>query len=358
MARVAKPAEPEEPEEPEQKKPEPLTPYERAAYVTIVALLVFIFVFHLVPALVAGLLVFTLLAATTKRLRGPRLSHGAAKVIALFLLASVAVGVTMMVTLLLVGLVRGHAGDLPALFQKMADALDSAKERLGTLGVETPGLDAIRDAADVQAALSTWLREHALSLQKVGAGFGHFLLHATMGILAGLLVFFSHAPHASTGPLGVALSERVHRFADAFRMVVFAQVEISLINTALTAVYLLGILPLTGNKLPLTGTLIAVTFLAGLLPVVGNLVSNTVIVVISLGVGPWVAIGSLVFLVLVHKLEYLVNARIVGSRVNAAAWEVLVAILLFEVAFGVPGVVIAPVVYAWGKRELADRGLV
>jgi len=83
-----------------------------------------------------------------------------------------------------------------------------------------------------------------------------------------------------------------------------------------------------------------------------------VIVVISLGVGPWVAIGSLVFLILVHKLEYLVNARIVGSRVNAAAWEVLIAILLFEVAFGVPGVVIAPVVYAWGKKELADRGFV
>ena len=42
------------------------------------------------------------------------------------------------------------------------------------------------------------------------------------------------------------------------------------------------LLPLLGINLPLTKTIILVTFVVGLLPVVGNLISNTVIVIVSL----------------------------------------------------------------------------
>ena len=113
-----------------------------------------------------------------------------------------------------------------------------------------------------------------------------------------------------------------------------------------------------GVHLPLTKTLIGVTFLAGLLPVVGNLISNTVIVVVSLAHSPHIALASLVFLILIHKLEYFLNARIVGSRIRARAWELLLAMLALEAAFGLPGVVAAPIFYAYLKQELADRGLV
>jgi predicted PurR-regulated permease PerM len=92
--------------------------------------------------------------------------------------------------------------------------------------------------------------------------------------------------------------------------------------------------------------------------VVGNLISNTLIVAISAGVSPWAALGSLVFLVVVHKLEYFLNARIVGGRVGAGAWEMLLAMVAFEAAFGLAGVVLAPIVYAYVKGELRDRGLV
>ncbi len=64
-----------------------------------------------------------------------------------------------------------------------------------------------------------------------------------------------------------------------------------------------------------------VTFVAGLIPVVGNLISNSVIVLLSLGVGPGVALASLVFLIVIHKLEYFLNARIVGGEIHASAWE-------------------------------------
>lgn len=334
------------------------TPYERMAWAAVAAALLFVFLFHLVPALVSGLLVFTLLSRTTRLLRGPRLSHGAAKVIALFLLAVVATGITVGIAFLIRGLLHGHAGDLPALYEKMAEALDKARGRLETLGLSVPWPDSIRDATDMQIALAEWLREHAAELKAAGGHFGRFLLHAVMGTLVGLLVFFRHHDTAAPGPLAAALVERMERFETAFRTILFAQVEISAINTALTAIYVFGILPLTGNHLPLAGTLVLITFIAGLLPVVGNLISNTIIVVISLGVSPWVAVASLGFLIAVHKLEYLINARIVGAKIDAGAWEILVTIIVFETAFHVPGVVLAPVIYAYVKRELADRGMV
>jgi predicted PurR-regulated permease PerM len=223
------------------------------------------------------------------------------------------------------------------------------------VGVET--LDRFRDAGEIQAASAEWLREHGSELTKAGGEVGRALVHALMGIVVGLLAFFRHPSQASR-PLAAALAGRVRRFAESFEMVVVAQVEISAINTLLTAVYLLGILPLVAGRLPFAGTLVAVTFLVGLVPVVGNLVSNTVIVVLSFGISPWAALLSLVFLVGIHKLEYFVNAKIIGGRIGASSWEILLSIIAFEVAFGVPGVVMAPIVYAYVKQELSERELV
>jgi predicted PurR-regulated permease PerM len=126
----------------------------------------------------------------------------------------------------------------------------------------------------------------------------------------------------------------------------------------LTTIYLTIVLPLSGVHLPLTKTMIAITFVAGLLPVVGNLISNTVIVIVSLSHSLYVALGSLAFLVIIHKLEYFVNARIVGTQIRARAWELLVAMLTMEAAFGIPGLVAAPIYYAYLKDELKGRGLI
>jgi predicted PurR-regulated permease PerM len=118
------------------------------------------------------------------------------------------------------------------------------------------------------------------------------------------------------------------------------------------------VLPLAGVHLPLTKTMVAITFFAGLLPVIGNLISNTMIVIVGLSHSLAIALASLVFLVVIHKLEYFLNAKIIGSRINAHAWELLIAMLVMEAIFGLPGVVAAPVLYAYAKKELQDQGLV
>jgi predicted PurR-regulated permease PerM len=158
--------------------------------------------------------------------------------------------------------------------------------------------------------------------------------------------------------LARALTARVSVLSGAFRNVVFSQIRISALNTLLTGIYLAGVLPAMGIQLPLLKTLIAVTFLVGLIPILGNLISNTVIVIVSLSVSPFVAVSSLAFLVIIHKLEYFVNARIIGSRIRARAWEILLAMLFMEAAFGIPGLIAAPIYYAYVKDELTARRLI
>jgi predicted PurR-regulated permease PerM len=111
-------------------------------------------------------------------------------------------------------------------------------------------------------------------------------------------------------------------------------------------------------NLPFTKTLILITFIAGLLPILGNLISNTVIFTVSLSQSLFVAVGSLAYLIVIHKLEYFLNARIIGSHIRARAWEMLTAMLLMEAAFGIPGLIAAPIYYAYLKDELRARNLI
>jgi predicted PurR-regulated permease PerM len=53
-----------------------------------------------------------------------------------------------------------------------------------------------------------------------------------------------------------------------------------------------------------------------------------------------------------------VNARIIGGQIQARAWEMLIAMIVMEAAFGVPGVIAAPIYYAYIKKELTDRELI
>jgi len=327
-----------------------------ASYLLAAAAFAFVLHFHLVPAVLAGFLTHALLARPAQWLRGPRLSHGAAKWLAAGGMALVAAAVVTGLALLLHAFWRGHVGNLPDLFQKMAEALQATRAEVERRGLEHlfPGLET---SIPIEERVTGWLKEHGAQLSHAGVEGGKLVLHVLLGVVLGVLYFFVPGTPSSR-PLARALRDRVERFASAFESILFAQVEISAINTALTAVYLLALLPLLGVRLPFQGTLVALAFIAGLVPIAGNLVSNSVIVVVSLGVGPWVAVGSLAFLVVVHKLEYFVNARIVGGRIGAAAWEILLAIVVGEVAFGAIGVVVAPIVYAWIRRELSDQALI
>ncbi|MFZ4538392.1 AI-2E family transporter [Propionivibrio sp.] len=335
-------------------KPTNPTAYEYASWTLAVFSILFALHFHLVPALIAGLLVYELVHALFP-LFVRHLSTRRAKGAAVGLVVLFVVGAVTAASFGIVVFMKSEGGSLSALLAKMADILESSRASLPQwLADFLPS-----NAESARDSLSQWLREHASELQLIGKETGHMLAHVLIGMIIGAMISLREAfAKDNSGPLARALAERLFRMGEAFRRIVFAQVRISAINTVFTATYLAVALPLFGVSLPLTKTMIVVTFVACLLPVIGNLISNSVIFVVSLAHSPAVAMSSLGFLVAIHKLEYFLNARIVGAQISAKAWELLTAMLVMESAFGLPGLVAAPICYAWLKDELNSRGLI
>ncbi|MBS4098748.1 MAG: AI-2E family transporter [Sulfuricella sp.] len=322
-----------------------------ASYLLAATALLVTLKLSLLPALLAGLLVYHLTHGIAPRI--PRLQDSAARMLVVALISAVMVLTLIAATLGTLSFTRADSGGLPGLLAKMAEILEHSRNTLPPTLVDYLPQD-IDELRDKSVAM---LREHADELKAIGKETAVGLVHVLIGMIVGAMLAL-HTPSGHTAPLSAALLARSVQFSRAFRDVVFAQGKIAAVNAFLTALYLGVILPLAGVKLPFVFTLILLTFVTGLIPVLGNILSNTVIVVVSLGYSLPVAGASLLFLVVVHKLEYFLNARIVGSQIHAKSWELLIAMLTMEAAFGLPGIVAAPVYYAWMKAELREKALI
>lgn len=327
--------------------------YDIVAWVLGGIALLLVLLLHLLPAFVAGFVVYELVHVLARALKIFRIHHKSGQLAAVGIMAF---GVVLLLTLAGAGIIAFVQTDnLSKLFIRLTDSVESWRAAL-------PGFIAERlpaDSAELRQAALAWLGPHAGELQQVGAEAGRTLAHIFFGLGIGVLASLHDVkPHEPLGPLAGAMRERVVRLGEAFRRVVFAQTRISAVNTCLTAFYLFAVLRLAGVHLPLAKTVLVITFLVGLLPVVGNLASNAIIVVLSLSVSLSVAIASLIFLIVIHKLEYFLNAHMIGSQVHAHAWELLLAMLVMEAAFGIPGLIAAPIYYAYIKDELVSRQLV
>lgn len=333
----------------------PLRGIPAASYVLAGLALLLILQVHLLPALLAALLVYELVRSFAPLL-GRSLSGDRARWLIVAALGVLVVGLLILLILGAISLFRREVGNPELLWQQqLMPLVEKAREQMppALVGWLPDSVDELR----VMALELT--RKHAASLQLAGKQTARVLVHLVIGLVLGALVALSRArPAHQVGPLAAALGQRCQRLADAFRNIVFAQIKISLINTALTGIFLLGVLPLFGIHVPLAKTLVAITFIVGLLPVIGNLISNTAITVAGLSVSLWVGVGALGFLVLVHKLEYFLNARIVGTQIRARAWELLIAMLAMEAAFGLAGLIAAPIYYAYLKSELEAERLI
>lgn len=310
----------------------------------------------LLPAFISGVLVYELVHVVAPVVRRRGFSHRTGKIAALIFLSIAFVLLIAAATLGMTSMLTDSSDNVVILLRKMAEIVQTAKTYLPVWAHEyIPA-----SAEDWQTQASQWLRANAGALQGLGENLGRFLFHIIVGAVVGGLAALGPIAElpSSLPPLRGALLSRAQMIGTSFRRVVFAQVRISAINTILTGTYLLIFLPLIGVHLPFVKTMVAITFIAGLLPVIGNLISNTVIVVVSLGVSAYAAVGSLIFLVVIHKLEYFFNARIIGSQISSRAWELLIAMLVMEAWFGVPGIIAAPIYYAYIKNELSERGLI
>lgn len=325
-----------------------------ASYVLAAVALLLILKLHLLPGLLAGLLVYALVdslaPAVQRRIPG---THAHWLIVAL--LSAVVVSALTFAIIWAISFLQSDRGNPSKMFENLMPLIERARGQLPQVVV-----DHLPDSIDdFRATAIEWLREHAAQLQVAGKAAARVTVHLLIGMVLGAMVALASArPLRRHAPLVDALVNRCLHLVRAFRDIVFAQVKISAVNTVLTAIYLLIVLPLLGIHLPLAKTLVAATFVAGLLPVVGNLISNTLIFVVGMSVSLGVAMSALIYLILIHKLEYFLNARIVGTQIRARAWELLIAMLFMEAAFGAGGLIAAPIYYAYLKRELAQAKLI
>ncbi len=331
------------------------TGYDLASWLLAGAAMILVLKLQLLPALLSGMLVYELVHVLSRLLRIGTLMGLRARVVVVSLLSIMIVAMLSLIIWGIIVFMRGESGSIPLLLRKMAEIIDGYREALPLwMKGYFPG-----DPEGLREGIALWLRDHAKEVQIVGKEAGLVTIHVLMGMVLGALISLREvvSSHESR-PLARALGARAERFGTAFRFVVFAQVRIAALNALFAAIYLGVLLPMFGIHLPLVVTMVTITFITGLLPVIGNIISNTIIVIVSLSYSLSVSAASMGFLIVIHKLEYFLNARIIGARIHAHAWELLIVMIAMEAAFGIAGVIAAPIYYAYIKSELAERGLV
>jgi predicted PurR-regulated permease PerM len=320
----------------------------RAGAVVGVGLLLVLWL-HLLWALLCALGGYIVYMAILRQLlrRAPRrVAAGAALVLTALAFIAVAVAVVQAFHLF-----WAPHGGLAGLMQTLADIIDRLRSTLPPWASER-----LPDSAEeLRQMLSDWLRANARDVQHWGQAAFRITAEVVIGLVIGLLAGFERAPLASPA-WAAAFGHALSNLASAFAGVVSAQLRIVIINTILTALFLLVVLPLADVHLPAARALVVLTAATGLIPIIGNLISNTAIVLVALSVSPGTGLAALAFLVGIHKLEYVLNAHFVGLRTQVRASVLLAAMLTLEAAFGVTGLVAAPIYCAWVYRQWAQPG--
>jgi len=324
---------------------------KQASFVLTFLLCTGILVYGLLPGLLAVCLGYLLATALVglNRTRGVRLKPTVA--------AGLVILLPLVAILLFVanaqGMVFGAVAQYQALLHHLAGTVLEIRQKL------PPNLAS--HLPDEIIAAQTWLAAYLQSQARALTGAGTAGLHGGLLVYVGLVVgaLMVGTPNSSSqAPLRARVRERGVHFIEAFRQIVVAQFWIAGFNATCTAIFLLVALPLFGVSMPYVGPLVALTFVAGLIPIVGNLLCNGVLTLAGVSVSPVVGLASLVFLVVIHKAEYVINAKVVGKRTGTSTWELLAVMFIGEAVFGISGLVAAPLYYAYVKKELQVAGLV
>jgi predicted PurR-regulated permease PerM len=229
-------------------------------------------------------------------------------------------------------------------FPKMVDsAIPAIAEFAEKNGIQLP----FTDYASLKSAALNEAQEGFAVVGRYAGLASYQFVQVVVGLVIALSMFLGSGwttdRNANDEPANLYLSvtsEITARFKslyDSFARVIGAQIVISAINTTLTAVFLLL------NNYPYPGLLITFVFLCGLIPILGNIISNSLIVGVGFTFSAHAGLYALLFLVVIHKLEYFLNSKIVGSRIKCPMWLTLIGLILGEKLMGLSGMVLAPV---------------
>ena len=342
--------------------------FRNASYILMGLALFVVLYFHFLPLLLAVILTYVFITKTNglilwlrrRTLARNTFLHKSLNAHNINLISTtLTIGIVLTVILLMsLGIYHLiHGGHIPVMLTKLAAILEDTKN---SSSLPQSVLNMLpNNTAEIKAYAVKLIEEYSAALTRISKNSFTSFVYILIGIIIGAMLSFHRLNmrknRRKMPPFKAELVRRIVNFETSFERVFLAQVKIS---TALTGVYLYLILPLFGVELPFKITVLVIAFIVGLIPVAGNLISNTIIIILSLGASLYVAVASLVFLVVIHKLEYFLNAKIIGSEIESSAWELLVAMVVFERIFGVGGIIVAPVYYAYLKNELKQQRLI
>ncbi|MBI5209042.1 MAG: AI-2E family transporter [Elusimicrobia bacterium] len=234
-----------------------------------------------------------------------------------------------------------------ATFPKIAiSAMPKAIETAEQFGIQLP-FDNVNELRGV--AVET-VKENAMAITRTSKLLTKQFFHILVGMFLAILYFLTEHSRDYKPNLFDSIRKEFNNRLDSFlssaERVIGAQLTISAINTMLTAIFLLK------TEIPYIAFLVPATLILGTLPIIGNILSNTLIVATALTVSLKLAFIALAFLIIIHKLEYFLNSRIVGSAIDTPMWQTLLGILIGEAVMGVPGIILAPAVWHYVRKEM------
>lgn len=316
---------------------------------------------HLMPALIAGLVTY-ILTLKLDSLLASKLNQLGQK--------SKLISVILLLAIIMAILIGGT-------WYLFAWFVDMAKHPTETMAAIKPIIDnvysslpnSIRpylpdDIEGIRDSITVYLKQHIFYLQSIITHAFHILVILIVGMIIGLILGFQHNRQLSSDynitqrPLIKAYNASLNRLVIVFQYVVISQCVIAFFNAVMTAIFLFVILPIFGVHLPFSKSLVLATFVFGLIPIIGNLIVNFLMFLVAFTVSLNIAIIVIIYLVLIHKVEYILNAKIVGTKIHAGICELLIAMLFCETLFGVIGLVFAPIFYAFLKLSLKDLKLI
>ncbi len=312
----------------------------RISYALVIVGLFVIVRCNLGAALVAGLFSYMLVDQAEKGLR----QAGVKPIVARWSAIGIFVVVAALLIFIFISFIQIGLSRLPVLLDRLLPRIDAISSRLG---LDLP----IENVQELRALLMENVKENARSLTTTSRLLTRGFFQVIVAIGAALLAFqWDPAPPSlRETPDETFLRECTDRFklvAASFERVMGAQVLIAAINTAITAVFLFG------AHLPFRTMLTLATFICGMIPIAGNIISNSLIVAAALTVSEQMAVTALIFLVIIHKAEYFLNSRIVGSAISTPMWITLIGLIVGEALMGVTGVILAPALVYYFREEL------
>lgn len=317
-----------------------MTNARKASHIFFAALIVAACALRLGNVILAGLFSYMILDLTHRRLSG-HMPDLAARLVSLGIFLVTATSLAWMVGQFL----KLAVYRMPLIISSVMPTLD---RMAASYGLDLP-FDNLRE---LRGVIILAIKGNAQSITKESGLLTRGFFQIVIGVFIAIMKFFPETPRPRPGTLFEDLSsefnQRMSLFMGSYEKVLGAQVLISLINTLITAVFIMAV------GIPYTHFLILGTFILGIIPLIGNIMANTIIIGSALTLSPQHAFIAFVFLILSHKAQYFLNSHIIGSTLKTPMWVTLLGILVGEVLLGVPGIILAPALLHYAREELAS----